>query len=135
MIRPIGADDRPAVETLRDHLEYTDRKLLDAAIDGPFRGRIAIESGTIVGYAIGFPGRTTILSELVVAPAYRRTGHGRALVDAMASAADGDEIAVTTPTENEAARRFYTALGFKRDERVREFYADGADALRLVRRE
>lgn len=135
MIRPIRADDRPAVETLRANLEYADRKLLDAAIDGPFLGRIAVESGTVVGYAFGFPGRTTILSELVVAPACRRSGYGRALLDSIASATDGDEIVVTTPVENAAARRFYLDLGFNVDERIREFYADGSDALRLVRRE
>lgn len=135
MIRAIEADDRRAIEALREHLAYTDPDLLDAAIEGPFLGRVAVESDRIVGYALGFPARTTVISELVVDPAFRREGHGRALVEAIASASGGDRVAVTTPIKEGGARRFYADLGFECDERVRGFYADGTDALRFVRRE
>ncbi|MFQ3318916.1 MAG: ribosomal-protein-alanine N-acetyltransferase [Natronomonas sp.] len=134
-VRPLQAGDEPAVRSLQGLLEYADPELVTAAIDGPFIGRVAVDSGNVVGYAIAFPGSETVLSELAVAPAHRRAGHGEALVEAIAAATDTDALVVTTPADNEAARRFYEALGFEREERVEQFYADGTDALRLVRRE
>lgn len=133
MIRPIEPGDREPVRTLQRTLRYYDSELVDAAIDGPFSGVVATIDASPVGYAIGFPGTPTTLSELVVAPAHRRQGYGRALVDAITSM--NEAVVVTTPLENRAARQFYTALGFERDERRPEFYADGTDALRLIRRE
>lgn len=135
MIRPIRSDDRSAVRSLQEHLEYTDGDLLDAAIDGPFLGRVATDGSRVVGYAIALPGTTATVSELVVAPDARRSGHGRALVEAIAAATDAEALVVTTPTDNDAARRFYSELGFEADERLSGFYADGTDASRLVRRE
>lgn len=135
MIRPLRSTDRPAVRSLREHLEYSDADLLDAAIDGPFLGRVATDAGRVVGYAIALPGATVTISELVVAPDARRSGHGRALLEAIATATDAGTLVVTTPTDNDAARRFYSELGFDVDERLSGFYADGTDALRLVRRE
>lgn len=135
MIRPIRTDDRSAIERLRTQLDYSDRKLLDAAIDGPFLGRVAENTDEIVGYAIGLSTQTTSLLELVVDPKHRREGYGRKLVESIVTASAGDRIVVTTPIENTAATRFYLELGFERDERLYAFYDDGTDALRLVRRE
>lgn len=135
MIRPIATDDRPAIESLRSRLEYSDRELLNAAIDGPFLGRVAENADEVVGYAIGLSTQTTSLSELVVDPKHRREGYGRKLVESIVTASAGDRIVVTTPIENAAATRFYLELGFERDERLCAFYDDGTDALRLVRRE
>ena len=134
MIRAIKPADRPAVRRLQGHLAYADPGLVDAAVAGPFLGRVAVAVGRIVGYAIALPARSTTLSELVVAPHARETGHGRALVESVASD-NTERIVVTTPVENESARRFYDALGFEPDVRRTGFYADGADALRLVRRQ
>lgn len=111
---------------------YSDGSILEAAVRGPFRGRVAVEDGSIVGYAIAFPGDPAVLSELAVEPAYRRRGYGRTLVSNIASAVDSPSISVLTPVENEDAKQFYTALGFEPDGRVNGFYTDGMDALRLV---
>ncbi|MCQ4333800.1 GNAT family N-acetyltransferase [Natronomonas sp. F2-12] len=136
MIRPMTAADTPAVRALQTHLVYADPDLVEAAVDGPFHGRVAVDDGP-VGYAIAFPGSPANLSELAVAPEHRRCGHGRALVEAaiVAVGAEGETIAVTTPADDTAARRFYTAIGFEPDGRLPGFYSDGADALRFVRRE
>jgi ribosomal-protein-alanine N-acetyltransferase len=134
MIRTMTPADRPAVRRLQDRLAYADPDLVAAAAEGPFLGRVAVDDGRIVGYAIALPARPMTLSELVVAPSARRNGYGRALVESVGS--DGaDRIVATTPVENGAALRFYGAVGFDPESRVRGFYDDGADALRLVRRE
>jgi ribosomal-protein-alanine N-acetyltransferase len=134
MIRPMTAADLPAVRSLQQYLRYAEPALVDAAVRGPFRGRVAVEDAP-VGYAIAFPGQPATLSELVVAPEYRRRGHGRALVEAVSEAIEATAIEVTTPADNAAAKRFYASLGFEPDGRIRGFYADGTDALGLVRRE
>ncbi|WP_178917998.1 N-acetyltransferase [Natronomonas gomsonensis] len=135
MIRPIVPADESAVRSLQSNLSYADSQLIDAAIDGPFVGRVAVHEGSVVGYAIALPGEETTLSELVVAADFRRHGYGRALVDAIAEVSGADRTVVTTPAENEGAERFYRAIGFAVRERLPSFYADGTDALRLVRGE
>lgn len=134
-VRPMRPGDGPAVRSLQSHLAYADPDLVTAALSGPFRGLVAEAGGVVAGYAIALPGRETTLSELVVAPDHRRSGHGRALVEAIAGEGSGDALVVTTPASEEGARRFYESLGFATDERLQGFYAGGADALRLVRRE
>jgi ribosomal-protein-alanine N-acetyltransferase len=127
--------DRPAVHSLQAHLEYADQDLVSAAVDGPFIGLVAEGAGSVVGYAVALGGTETTLSELVVAPDHRRAGHGRALVDAVAAATAAEVLVVTTPATAGGAREFYASLGFAVDSRIEGHYADGADALRLVRRE
>ncbi len=134
MIRPMTVSDLLAVESLQGHLRHADPELLDAVIRGPFCGYVALD-GSIVGYAVALPGHPATLSELVVDPAYQRRGYGRALVEHVSDAIGSSGVEVTTPVENAASRRFYAAIGFEFDGRARGFYADGADALRLVRRE
>ena len=131
------AADEPAVRSLQRHLAYADPELVTAALEGPFLGVVAVAAGDVAGYAVALPGRETTLSELVVAPDRRRSGRGRALVEAVSAAGTGDALVVTTPAAEQEARRFYEALGFEVDERLAGFYGDGdgGDALRLVRRE
>jgi ribosomal-protein-alanine N-acetyltransferase len=160
-VRTLRPADEPAVRSLQAHLEYADPELVDAALNGPFIGLVAVSEARVVGYAIALPGRETTLSELVVAPDHRRDGHGRELVDAVGAEASGDRLVVTTPANARGARAFYESLGFDLVERLEGFYGDededgddgghdedgddgghdddgddgGADALRLVRRE
>ncbi len=134
MIRPMTSADVPGVRSLQHHLPYADPDLVDAAVRGPFGGHVAGENPPI-GYVIFFPGTPATLSELVVEPAHRRQGYGRALVERVGATVDADTLELTTPVENRAARRFYAALGFEPETRIRGFYDDGTDALRLRRRE
>ena len=134
-VRPMRPGDEPAVRALQSHLEYADPDLVTAALDGPFLGLVATADVAVVGYAVALPGSETALSELVVAPEYRRCGYGAALVEAVVDRAASDTLVVTTPASETEVHRFYESLGFAVDERLAGFYADGADALRLVRRE
>lgn len=135
-VRSLRPGDEPAVRALQEHLEYADPDLVAAAVEGPFLGLVAVEDEAVVGYAVALPGRRATLSELVVAPERRRSGHGRALVEAVAEAAT-DALVVTTPADERGARRFYEELGFAVEKRLSAFYGDGreGDALRFVRRE
>lgn len=135
MIRSIESSDRPAVRALQTRLQYSDPNCIDAAIDGPFVGRVAIDHDRVVGYAVAFPGTPVTLSELVVATGARREGHGRRLVESIVSTTRAERIVVTTPSDNREAKRFYTDLGFEYDDVRTDFYADGTDALRLSRSE
>lgn len=135
MIRRVRAADRSAIQSLQALLPHADPDLVEAAIDGPFLGVVAIDDTRRVGYAIGFPGDPVVLSELVVDPAFRRQGRGRSLVDAIVSLAGGDAIAVLTPVDNDGARQFYLDIGFEREGRQAAFYDDGTDASRFLRRE
>lgn len=135
MIRSMEPSDRPTVRALQRELAYAGPELVDAAIDGPFVGIVAHRGDRVVGYAIAFPGRPATLSELVVAPDSRRAGHGRALVESVVSTVEADRVLVATPVGNEAAKEFYTALGFDPDGIRSGFYADGTDALGFRRRE
>lgn len=130
MIRPIEPSDRSAILSLQQYLEYSDPDLVDAAIAGPFFGAVAVEQSRPAGYAIGFPAEPTRLLELVVDHDVRRQGHGRSLVDAIASKT-AHSIVVLTPAKQQVAREFYRNLGFEYDDRIPEFYDDGADALRF----
>jgi len=132
-VRAPRDEEAPALRSLQSLLAHADPALVDAALEGPFRCRVAVDAGTVVGYAIVLPGAETILSELAVAPAHRRAGHGRALVAAVAG--DAERVVVTTPADDEDAIGFYRALGFEVETRLEGFYESGADALRLARRE
>lgn len=153
-VREFRPTDEPAIRRLQHQLEYSDPELLSAVYDGPFVGYVAVEqqSGTqtIVGYAIALPGRAVTLSELFVTAGSRGSGYGRALVEAIVAATGAETLGVTTPVENEAARQFYSALGFDLEERISGFYDEAdtereatadsdetssADALRLVWRQ
>jgi len=130
-VREPRPTDAPAIRALQSLLAAADPGLIDTALEGPFRCRVAEADDRVVGYAVALPGRETVLSELAVHPDHRRSGHGRRLVAAVAG--DADRVTVTTPVENDAAVAFYASLGFSVEERLPAYYADDSDALRLVR--
>jgi len=132
-LRDAERRDAAAIRSLQSQLSHPSPALSEAAIDGPFTCRVAVAAGRPVGYAVALSGRPTVLSELVVAAGHRREGYGRALLAAVTR--DADRVEATTPAGNDAAIGFYGAQGFAVDERVEAFYADGTDALRLVRGE
>lgn len=106
------------------------------------RWRAAEVDGQPVAYAVyGFEGDAFHLMNLVVDPAMRRAGVGRALMAdllAEASRLDQREIWLEVAVDNRAALALYRAYGFE-DVRVRKKYyqPEGTDAqvmrLRLER--
>lgn len=129
-VRPADPDDAATIRALQSLLAHPNPALADAALEGPFRCRVAVAAGRVVGYAIALPGRPTVLSELAVAPGHRRSGHASALLAAVTTGAD--RVEATTPVDNDAAIAFYEARGFAVEDRIAGFYGDGTDALRLV---
>ena len=70
-LRDAEPRDAAAIRSLQSQLSHPSPALSEAAIDGPFTCRVAVEAGRPVGYAVALSGRPTVLSELVVAA---RTG-------------------------------------------------------------
>lgn len=100
---------------------------------------VALErDGELVGCAFG----TTVVDEasvdlVVVAPAHRGAGLGRAVVSAWEAEAArrGARIAHLEVAEtNRGARRLYAARGFREEGKRGRYYSDGRDALLLVKR-
>ena len=133
ILRRPTTSDAAAIRSLHAHLSHPNPELVAPAVDGPFRCRVAVTSGRVIGYAVAMPGRPTLLLELAVAPGHRRQGHGRALLASVA--VDADRVEACTPADNDDAVRFYRTQGFAEADRLPGFYADGTDALRLVRGE
>jgi ribosomal-protein-alanine N-acetyltransferase len=109
------------------------------ALSGGF-GYLAWQGDTPAGFILArdLCGEVEILS-LGVLSAWRRQGIGRALIDAVIAEAErrrAGSLVLEVATENEAARRLYTAVGFVQVGRRPRYYrrASGrADALILRR--
>ena len=91
----------------------------------------------LVGFALAkFGSETVHLTLLGVSPAQQREGVGRRLMAWMEeSAVVAGIFTVTLEVRigNQAARRFYTALGYTERETVRGYYSGLDDAMRLTR--
>jgi GNAT superfamily N-acetyltransferase len=104
-----GATLRAAMAAV-DELEFDAREaalLASLGFDGPLRHYAAVRDGAPVGIASTFAWRETVtLTQLAIAPGWRRRGIGRALVQHVAR---GVTLLAPTP----ATIPFYAALGFR----------------------
>ncbi len=87
---------------------------------------VAELDGAVVGYAYGgveghdwmaLRGPAGVLNDVVVDPAHRRNGLGRALLDAMLAeleAKGAPRVVLSTAEKNEAAQRLFESAGFRR---------------------
>ncbi len=85
----------------------------------------AAQEGEVMGFVHLFPSfssvyvaQTLILNDLYVAPAYRRSGTGRALMLAAANYSRDQgyrSLRLETQEENVAARRLYQSLGYQQE--------------------
>jgi ribosomal-protein-alanine N-acetyltransferase len=93
---------------------------------------LAIRAGQVVGLvALSLVLDTAELRRIVVDPAVRRTGVGRALVDhglAWAGAQGATEVFLEVSTANRPAIELYLACGFSRLDARRDYYGPGDDA-------
>lgn len=113
------------------------RRALETLLGDPGRGvvLVATAAGAVVGTvallrslstAVG--GDVCWLEDLVVDPAHRRAGVGRALVQAAiveARRRGWARITLLTDPDNDAGQRLYAALGFARSSMVTMRYGPG----------
>lgn len=98
------------------------------------RSHLAVIDGTVIGYVIYWLlAREIDIHNLAVAPAYRRRGIARALLEAVIADARRERAARITlevRKSNDAAQRLYHSLGFMAKGVRRGYYSDdGEDAL------
>lgn len=105
---------RRALEGLLDHQEIG--KALVLEIDSSLAGYAV---GTR-GYSLEAGGPFLLIDELFVRPEFRGRGYGRALIAALLDSGEewgAESVELEVAWENEAARRLYERLGFKRHHR------------------
>lgn len=140
-IRPATADDLPAVAALFDQYRQFYEQAPDAALALQFiterfaRQESVLlvaqdEAGALVGFCQLYPSFCSVeakpiyvLYDLFVAPSARKSGAGRALMQAAEARARADGKArmdLTTAKTNLRAQGLYESLGWVRDE---VFYA------------
>jgi ribosomal protein S18 acetylase RimI-like enzyme len=133
-VRPARARDRDAVARLLDLAEALHADLQPAFFAPPRGTRrlfpveeseqllVAEEGGAIAGLArVLVRSSRALLDELIVDPAQRRRGCGRALVGAAARFArehGAHKLVLTVWEGNDEAARFYAALGYRRISQV-----------------
>jgi ribosomal-protein-alanine N-acetyltransferase len=139
VIRVATPVDAPELARLQSFLPEPAPALLDSALERGVTPATALVSTAApgatapVGYLLAVPGDDTVyVAELVVAPAHRREGRARALLDACAARAGEATLIVTVAVDDEAARACYRACGFEVDGRVAGLF-DGGDAVRYRR--
>jgi GNAT superfamily N-acetyltransferase len=117
VVRPAGESDRQAVQGLLlacgwDHPRVADPERFTELYRASGRSLVADDDGTIVGYlraitdgvANGYIGLTA------VAPAYRRRGIGRRLVERLLG--DDDGITWVLRAGRDGAKEFWESVGF-----------------------
>jgi ribosomal protein S18 acetylase RimI-like enzyme len=124
-VRPATENDRETLQELWREFAGTPPPWVEDAEAGTFAELDrAVESGTAViaeedGQPIGFASgllrgaRVAELTELYVRPDSRRAGVATKLVEAVLAAVGADYVHVAVGIDNDAARRFYGAIGFR----------------------
>jgi ribosomal-protein-alanine N-acetyltransferase len=143
-LRPALARDSHAIALMsREHIEQGLGWKYDAARIQRVLGRsdvsllAACDRDALVGFALmefGDPRARLVL--MAVRPAHRRRGIGRRLLEwhiESALAAGIESVHLELRAGNDAARRFYRALGFGETILVPRYYNGTEGALRMVR--
>lgn len=103
-----NAGDRELLRARPEFLEWPG----DAIADG--RVRVAVEDGTVAGFATTVPVEGGLeLEDLFVEPDRMRRGVARRLVEDVLDIARAEGIAHVWVTANPHAMAFYTAVGFR----------------------
>jgi ribosomal-protein-alanine N-acetyltransferase len=141
-LRPMRISDLPEVEILERDIfsdpwpEDAFEEYLDSLNAG---GWVAAVQSRIIGYACcWFDSGQVHLTNMAVAPAYRRKSVAKRLMDCILSLAREREcelVYLEVRISNETARRFYETLGFKTVNRRVGYYEHPVeDALMMMRR-
>jgi ribosomal-protein-alanine N-acetyltransferase len=78
-------------------------------------------------------GAKTLIISLAVHPTYRRKGHGTALVQAVMRRLRSGVVEIQVRPSNTVALQFYPTLGFERKIILPHYYANGEDAIVMVK--
>lgn len=107
-------------------------------LTGPGRRFVVAEtpSGDLRGYAVSIAaGDLVDLARIAVAPEHRRSHVATDLLAALlADTGAADRMLLEVRADNPAALAFYERSGFERIDVRRRYYADGADAVVMVRK-
>lgn len=100
--------------------------------------KVELTDGAMIGFAIGMiePGGVGHVISVGVAPEWRRRGVGRLLMQAIERgfAKRGATICrLEVRTDNEVAQQLYLKLGYVITQRLTGYYANGDDALVMVK--
>jgi len=143
-LRPALVRDSHAIALMsRDHIEhglgwrYDAARIQRALARRDVSALAACDRGSLVGFAImEFGDPRAHLMLMAVRPTHRRRGIGRRMLEWLvdsALTAGIESLHLELRAANDAARRFYRALGFGETILVPRYY-DGAEAaLRMVR--
>jgi ribosomal-protein-alanine N-acetyltransferase len=144
VLGPARIGDAPAIANLsRSVIEsglpwrWTPRRVAAHMKDRENLVVVAKDQGALVGFALAqFHSETVHLTLIGVTPDRARTGIGRQLiqwVEDSATIAGLFRIHLEVRVSNQAARRFYAALGYREGALVDGYYSGLEDALRLSR--
>jgi len=125
VIRNGKPDDSDAIRRLQTHLSEPTPCLLEGVGDVLVSTNARDEP---VGYLLAVVGDGAHVVELVVAPAHRREGRARRLVETLLANVDGP-VTVATEPDNEAALSLYRGLGFEVTEEKPDYYESGPGLL------
>jgi ribosomal-protein-alanine N-acetyltransferase len=125
-----------------DHAPHWARRIFEAVLDPSFATRIALiaevsDTGPVVGFAVaGLVVPEAELESIAVSAEYQRRGVARRLYEALADELGRSqvrEVALEVRESNQAARAFYTSLGFVEEGRRARYYADPVEDAVLMR--
>jgi len=94
---------------------------------------VAEDAGSLTGWAVLLESERCDVIRVAVAPAARRRGTGRALLDALLERVGERAVLLEVEADNAPAQRLYAASGFTRIARRADYYGAGRDALVLQR--
>jgi ribosomal-protein-alanine acetyltransferase len=144
-IRPMAAADLDRLVEIAaalDHAPHWPRRVYEALLDPSSAKSIALiaedsETRAMVGFIVaGLIPPEAELESLAVSAAYQRRGVARRLYEAMADEfgrSQVREVLLEVRESNQAARAFYTSLGFVEEGRRPSYYADPVEDAVLMR--
>ena len=96
---------------------------------------VAEDRQTITGYIIAVRiGAKTLIFSLAIHPKHRRKGYGTALVQAIMQQLPSTVLEIQVRPSNNDALHFYPTLGFERQYILPHYYANGEDAIIMIKR-